>query len=195
MFFIKWVMLFIGKVWKFLMSIPKALTCHFQVKLIAFIMYLFCIFILLIGNTGNSECNYKNENRFELVFRKSEKYVLGLRKTADVDIFSEQLLWMCLASEAQFCFDIRPEWNSATCFFIHVEHDTCLEQWQPLLEFAPKIWQFAVYLYFTFRTALPSKNERLHYAASVCYPVCFDMGMPVLMCENQHLNTDKLLAP
>lgn len=65
------------------------MTCHFQVKLIAFIMYLFCIFILLIGNTGNSECNYENENRFELVFRKSEKYVLGLRKTADVDVFSE----------------------------------------------------------------------------------------------------------
>jgi len=35
-------------------------------------MYLFCIFVLLIGNTGNVECNYKNENRFEFVFGKSE---------------------------------------------------------------------------------------------------------------------------
>lgn len=38
----------------------------------AFTMSLFCIFILLIGNTGNVECNYKNENRFEFVFKKSE---------------------------------------------------------------------------------------------------------------------------
>lgn len=44
-------------------------------------MYLFCIFILLIGSIGTAECNYMNKNSYKIVFRKSKKHVLGLRKT------------------------------------------------------------------------------------------------------------------
>lgn len=88
-------------------------------------MYLFCMFVLLIGNTGNIECNYKNENRFEFVFRKSEIHswfeedcVCGysIRETSG-SILSRRLSFALMSGLGEMMLG-----------FIHVESAACLER-------------------------------------------------------------------
>lgn len=47
---------------------------------------------------------------------------------------------------------------------------------------------------FHFSAVVPTETERLHYAALERYHVCFDVGTPLLMCENQNGNTHTQIA-
>lgn len=130
-------------------------------------MCLFCIFILLTGNTGNVQCNHKNENRFQFVFRKSD--ICSWFEEDSVHGHSIRGTSLeGLGGSVSLCYQAWVKW--CCLVFIHVEGDAPLEGWWPLLEFTPKIWQFALYLNFTsLQLSLQRKNDciMLHQSATL----------------------------